>query len=74
MSGSICPDTVKNTCKTALVCILEKYIGICGNDLKLIKSYFYNHTQRVQMYNVLTDLANIICVLRPLKFVFIYCL
>ena len=23
-----------------LFCILEKYVGICGNALKLIKSYF----------------------------------
>ena len=30
-----------------LFCILEKYVGICGNALKLIKSYFYNRTQRV---------------------------
>ena len=27
-----------------LVCILEKYVGICGNALKLIKSYFSNRT------------------------------
>ena len=27
----------------------EKYVGICGNALKLIKSYFSNHTQRVQI-------------------------
>ena len=32
-----------------LFCILEKYVGICGNALKLIKSYFSNHTQCVQM-------------------------
>ena len=25
-----------------LFCILEKYVGICGNALKLIKSYFSN--------------------------------
>ena len=28
-----------------LFCILEKYVGICGNALKLIKSYFSNRTQ-----------------------------
>ena len=57
-----------------LFCILEKYVGICGNALKLIKSYFSNRTQRVQIDNVLSVLANIICgvpqgsVLGPLKF------
>ena len=44
-----------------LFCILEKYFGICGNALKLIKSYFSNRTQRVQTDNVLSDFANIIC-------------
>ena len=44
-----------------LFCILEKYFGICGNGLKLIKPYFSNRTQRVQIDNVLSDLANIIC-------------
>ena len=29
--------------------------------LKLIKSYFSNRTQRVQIDNVLSDFANIIC-------------
>ena len=58
-----------------LFCILEKYVGICGNALKLIKSYFSNRTQRVQIDKVfLSDFANIICgvpqgsVLGPLKF------
>ena len=59
---------------------LEKYVGICGNAQKLIKSYFSNRTQRVQIDNVLSDFANIICgvrqdsVLGPLKFLCIYCL
>ena len=44
-----------------LFCILEKYVGICGNALKLIKSYFSNRTQRVQIDNVLSDFANISC-------------
>ena len=57
-----------------MFCILEKYVGICGNALKLIESYFSNRTQRVQIDNVLSDFANIICgvpqdsVLGPLKF------
>ena len=57
-----------------LFCILEKYVEICGNALKLIKSYFSNRTQRVQIDDVLTDFANIMCGvpqgsgLGPLKF------
>ena len=56
-----------------MFCILEKYVGICGNALKLIESYFSNRTQRAQIDNVLSDFANIICgvpqgsVLGPLK-------
>ena len=41
--------------------ILEKYVGICGNALKLIKSYFSNRTQHVQIDDVLSDFVNIIC-------------
>ena len=44
-----------------LICIIEIYVGIRGNALKLIKSYFYNRTQRVQIDNVLSDFTNIIC-------------
>ena len=57
-----------------LFCKLEKYVRISGNTLKLIKSYFSNRTQRVQIDNVLSDFANIICGvpqgsgLGPLKF------
>ena len=36
-------------------------LEICGNALNLIKSYFSNRTQRVQIDNVLSDFANIIC-------------
>ena len=43
-----------------LFCILEKYVGIRGNALKLIKSYFSNRIQRVQIDDVLSDFANII--------------
>ena len=59
---------------TCVFYILEKYVGICGNTIKLIKSYFSNRTQRVQIDNVLSDFANIICgvpqgsVLGPLRF------
>ena len=41
--------------------ILKKDVGICGNALKLIKSYFSNRTQCVQIDNVLSNFANIIC-------------
>ena len=57
-----------------LFCILEKYVSIRGNALKLIKLYFSNRTQRVQIDKVLSDFANIICgvpqgsVLEPSKF------
>ena len=57
-----------------LFCILAKYVGICGNALKLIKSYFSNRTQRVQIDDISSDFANIIygvpqgSVLGPLKF------
>ena len=44
-----------------LFCILEKYVAICGNAVKLIKPYFSNRTQRVQIDYVLLDFANIIC-------------
>ena len=44
-----------------LFCILEIYVGICGNALKLIKSYFSNRTQRVQIDDVLSDFVNNIC-------------
>ena len=32
--------------------ILEKYVGICGNALKLLKSYFSNRTHRAQIDDV----------------------
>ena len=44
-----------------LFCILEKYVRICGNALKLIKSYFYYYSQRVQIDADLSDFANIMC-------------
>ena len=34
---------------------------MCGNTLKLIRSYFSNGTQRVQIDNILSDFANISC-------------
>ena len=67
---SVAFDTIDHA---NLFCILEKYVGICGNALTLIKSYFSNRTQRVQIDYVLSDFANIMCgipqcsVLGPLK-------
>ena len=55
-----------------LFCILKKYVGFCGNALKLIRSYFSYRAQHVQIDHVLSDFVHIICVpqrsvLGPLK-------
>ena len=34
--------------------ILEKYVGICGSALRLIRSYFCDRTQRVQIDGVMS--------------------
>ena len=53
---------------------LGKSFGISGNALKLIKSYFFERTQRVMIDGILSDVAILICgvpqgsVLGPLKF------
>ena len=56
---------------------LEKYVGISGNALKLIKFYFFGRTRRVMIDGFLQnvcDVASLICgvpqgsVLGPLKF------
>ena len=44
-----------------LFCLLKKYVGICGNALKLINSYFSNRIPRIHIDNVLSDFANIMC-------------
>ena len=41
-----------------LFCILEKYVGICGNALKLIKSYFSNRNHILcilSVYSLFSD-------------------
>ena len=54
--------------------ILEKYVGICGSALRLIRSYFGDRTQRVQIDGILSDVASLLCgvprgsVLGPIKF------
>ena len=40
----------------------ETYVGIRGNVLKIIKLYFSNRTQCVQIDNVLSDFTNIIII------------
>ena len=45
---SVAFDTIDHN---NMFCILEKYIGFCGNVIKLIKSYFSYRTQRVQIDN-----------------------
>ena len=54
--------------------ILEKYIGITGSALQLLKSYFSDRSQRVLIDDVMSGVDNIVCVvpqvsvLGPLKF------
>ena len=54
--------------------ILEKYVGIGGSALRLIRSYFSDRTQRVQIDGVLSDFASLLCgvpqgsVLGPMQF------
>ena len=56
-----------------LFVILEKYIGITGSALQLLKSYFSDRSQRVLIDDVMSGAANIVCgvpqgsVLCPLK-------
>ena len=54
--------------------ILEKYVGIGGSALRLIRSYFNDRTQRVQIDGIMSDFASLLCgvlqgsVLGPMKF------
>ena len=54
--------------------ILKKYVGISGSALRLIRSYFSDHTQRVQIDGIMSDFASLLCgvpqgsVLGPMKF------
>ena len=56
-----------------LFVILEKYIGITGSALQLLKSYFSDRSQRVLIDDVMSVVANIVCgvpqgsVIGPLK-------
>ena len=54
--------------------ILEKYVGIGGSALRLVRSYFNDRTQRVQIDGSLSDFASLLCgvpqgsVLGPMQF------
>ena len=54
--------------------ILEKYVGIGGSALRLIRSSFCDRTQRVQIDGIMSDFASLLCgvpqgsVLGPMKF------
>ena len=54
--------------------ILQKYVGFGGSALRLIRSYFSNRTQRVQIDGIMSDFASLLCgvpqgsVLGPMKF------
>ena len=54
--------------------ILEKYVEIGGSALRLIRSYFSDRTQRVQIDGIMSDLSSLLCgvpqgsVLGPMKF------
>ena len=64
-------DTIHHN---TLSVILEKYVGITGCALQLLKSYFSDRSQRVLIDDVMSGVANLVCgvpqgsVLGPLKF------
>ena len=41
--------------------ILENYVGIGGSALRLIRSYFSDRTQRVQIDGILSNFASLLC-------------
>ena len=41
--------------------ILEKYVGIGGSALWLIRSYFCDRTQIVQIDGIMSDFASLLC-------------
>ena len=59
---------------TRVITVLEKYVGIGGSALRLIRSYFSDRTQRVQIDGILSYFASLLCgvpqgsVLGPMKF------
>ena len=45
--------------------IVEKYVGIGGSALRLIRSYFSDRTQRVQIDGIMSDFASLLCGVPP---------
>ena len=45
--------------------ILEKYVGTGGSALRLIRSYFSDRTQRVQIDGIVYDFASLLCGVPP---------
>ena len=41
--------------------ILEKYVGIGGSALRLIRTYFNDRTKRVQIHGIMSDFASLLC-------------
>ena len=41
--------------------ILKKYVGIGGNAVRLLRSYFCDRTQRVQIDCIMSDFASFLC-------------
>ena len=41
--------------------ILEKYVGITGNALQFIKSYFSDRSQSTRIESIMSDIVHIIC-------------
>ena len=44
-----------------LLYIFEKYVGIGGNALRLIRSSFCDRTKRVQIDRIMSDFASLLC-------------
>ena len=53
-----------------LFMILERFVGISGSALQLIKSYFSGRTQRVVIDGILSDFANLVCGVPQARFCF----
>ena len=41
--------------------ILERYVGITGDALQLIKSYFSDRSQSTRIESIMSDIVHIIC-------------